>query len=208
MRLAYLRPVEKNVQEMRRVSFVLVAVTLLAVVGTSFYTRGRAQSQAPLPARSRAEETLGMWNSIGNKLIAMAKDFPEEKYDFRLQKDQRTFAQTLLHGVGVDYLLMRTVFGSNIGPDLGKDVINASRDVYQTKADVLNLIQQAVADGANGAGQNDEFSVWLQAGPQFLPTGCSSSRTAASTTAGSWPIIAPATWCRRNRGCDKAPSKS
>jgi len=34
---------------------------------------------------------------IGNKLIAMAQDFPEDKYDFRLQKDQRTFAENLLH---------------------------------------------------------------------------------------------------------------
>lgn len=72
------------------------------------------------PARSRAHETLAMWNSIGNKLIAMAQDFPEDKYDFKLQKDQRTFAQTLLHVAGVDYLLMRTVSGSNIGPDLGR----------------------------------------------------------------------------------------
>ena len=44
-----------------------------------------------------------MWNSIGNKLIAMAQDFPEDKYDFKVQKDQRTFAQTLLHVAGVDY---------------------------------------------------------------------------------------------------------
>jgi len=131
---------------MRRSSLVLVAVTLLAVVGTSFYSQGQAQNQA---ARSRADETLAMWNSIGNKLIAMAQDFPEDKYDFKLQKDQCTFAQTLLHVAGVDYLLMRTVSGSNIGPDLGKDVVNPSRDVYKTKADVMNLIQQAVADGAN-----------------------------------------------------------
>ncbi len=26
------------------------------------------------------------WNDIGNKLIAMAQDFPEDKYDFKLQK--------------------------------------------------------------------------------------------------------------------------
>jgi uncharacterized damage-inducible protein DinB len=90
-----------------------------------------------------------MWNSIGNKLIAMAQAFPEDKYDFKVQKDQRTFAQTLLHVAGVDYLLMRTVSGSNIGPDLCKDVVNPSRDVYKTKADVVNLIQQAFADGAN-----------------------------------------------------------
>ena len=44
---------------------------------------------------------------------------------------------------------MRTVSGSNIGPDLGKDVVNPSRDVYKTKADVVKLIQAAVADGAN-----------------------------------------------------------
>jgi uncharacterized damage-inducible protein DinB len=134
---------------MRRSSLVLVAVTVLAIVGTSFYSQGQAQNQAPRSARSRADETLAMWNSVGNKLIAMAQDFPEDKYDFKLQKDQRTFAQTLLHVAGVDYLLMRTVSGSNIGTDLGKDVVNPSRDVYKTKADVMNLIQQAVADGAN-----------------------------------------------------------
>ena len=134
---------------MNRSSLALVAVTLLAVVGTSLYSQSQPQNQTPSPVRSRADETLAMWNSIGNKLIAMAQDFPEDKYDFKLQKDQRTFAQTLLHVAGVDYLLMRTVSGSNIGPDLGKDLINPSREVYKTKADVVKLLQQAVADGAN-----------------------------------------------------------
>jgi hypothetical protein len=79
-----------------------VAVTLLAVIGTSFYSQGQAQKQAPTPVHSRADETLAMWNSIGNKLIAMAKGFPEDKYDFKLQKDRGTFAQTLLQVAGVD----------------------------------------------------------------------------------------------------------
>ena len=68
----------------------LVAVTLLAIAGTKLYGQGQQQSQAPAPARSRAEETLEWWNQIGNKLIAMAKDFPEDKYDFKVQKDERT----------------------------------------------------------------------------------------------------------------------
>jgi uncharacterized damage-inducible protein DinB len=133
---------------MKQSWMALVAVTLLAVVGPSLYSQGQPQNQAPSPVRSRADETLALWNSIGNKLIAMAQDFPEDKYDFKPQKDQRTFAQTLLHVAGVDYLLMRTVSGSNIGPDLGKDLINPSRDVYKTKADVVKLLQKAVADGA------------------------------------------------------------
>jgi uncharacterized damage-inducible protein DinB len=139
----------KEEYAMKWASLALVTVTLLAVVGTSLYGQDQPQNQAPRPARSRADETLAMWNNIGNKLIAMAQDFPEDRYDFKVQKDQRTFAQTLLHVAGVYYLLIRTVSGSNIGPDLGKDVVNPSRDVYKTKAEVVKLIQQAVADGAD-----------------------------------------------------------
>jgi uncharacterized damage-inducible protein DinB len=133
---------------MRRSGLSLVAVTLLAVTGTSLYGQGQAQNQAPRPARSRADETLEMWNDVGNKLIAMAQDFHEDKYDFKLQKDQRTFAENLLHVAAVDYDLIRSASGSNIGPDFGKNKHNPSRDIYKTKADVVKLMQQAVADGA------------------------------------------------------------
>jgi uncharacterized damage-inducible protein DinB len=98
--------------------------------------------------RSRTDETLECWNHIGNKLIAMAKDFPEDKYDFKLQKDERTFAENLLHIAAVDYDLISKVSGSNIGPDFGENKHNPSRDAYKTKADVVKLIQQAVSDGA------------------------------------------------------------
>src|SRR6266478_178301 len=126
----------------------LVAVTLLAVSGTSLYGQSQTQNQAASSVRSRAEETLEWWNQIGHKLIAMAKDFPEDKYDFKVQKDERTFAQNLLHVAAVDYDLISVVSGSNVWPDFGKDKHNPSRDVYKTKADVVKLIEQAVADGA------------------------------------------------------------
>jgi len=41
---------------MKRSSLALVAVTLLAVVGTSLYSQAQSQNQAPRPARSRADE--------------------------------------------------------------------------------------------------------------------------------------------------------
>ena len=134
---------------MKRPSLALVAVSLLAIDGTSLYSQGQSRNQAPRPAHSRAEETLEMWNYIGNAIIAMAQDFPEDKYDFKVQKDQRTFAQNLLHVAAVDYDLIRSVSGSSLGPDFGKDRHNPSREVYNTKADVVKLMQQAVADGAN-----------------------------------------------------------
>jgi uncharacterized damage-inducible protein DinB len=123
-----------------RCTTALVALTLLVVAGISLY--GQAQ------ARSRAEETLEWWNQIGNKLIAMAKDLPEDKYDFKVQKDERTFAQNLLHVAAIDYFLIGKVAGSKVGPDFGKDFENPSREVYKTKADVVKLLEQAVAAGA------------------------------------------------------------
>jgi uncharacterized damage-inducible protein DinB len=126
----------------------------LALLALALLTSARldAQSQtphaAPSPVRSRAEETLEWWNQIGNKLIAMAKDFPEDKYDFKVQKDERTFAQNLLHVAAIDYLLISKVVGSKAGPDFGKDIENPSRDAYRTKADVVKLLEKAISDGA------------------------------------------------------------
>src|SRR5712692_8590739 len=127
----------------------LLVLILLVVPGTSLSSQGQTPDQAPRPARSRSDEMLDRWNDIGNKLVAMAQDFPEDKYDFKLQQDQRTFAENLLHVAAVDYDLIRSASGSNIGPDFGKNKHNPSRAVYKTKSDVVKLIQQAVADGAN-----------------------------------------------------------
>jgi uncharacterized damage-inducible protein DinB len=127
---------------------VVVAVMFFAFIGTSLYGHSQSENQAPAPAGSRAEEMLDRWNDIGNKLVAMAQDFPEDKYDYKLQKDQRTFAQNLLHQAAFDYVVMRAISGSNLGPDFGKGD-NPSRDVFKTKADVVKFVQQAVTDGAN-----------------------------------------------------------
>jgi pimeloyl-ACP methyl ester carboxylesterase/uncharacterized damage-inducible protein DinB len=106
------------------------------------------QTQAPQVVRSRAEETLEWWNQIGKKLIAMAKDFPEDKYDFKVQKDERTFGENLVHVAAVDYDLISRVAGTRVGPDFGKDKHNPPPDLFKTKADVVKLMEGAVADGA------------------------------------------------------------
>jgi uncharacterized damage-inducible protein DinB len=133
---------------LQRFGIVFVAVTLLAASGTRLYGQSQAQNQAPAQVRSRAEETAEWWNQIGKKLIAMAKDFPEGKYDFKVQKDERSFAENLLHVAAVDYDIVSRVAGSQVGPDFGKDKHNPPRDAYKTKADVVKLLEDAVAEGA------------------------------------------------------------
>src|SRR6201997_2969310 len=129
---------------MKRSFLALIAATLLFAVLDG---QSQSQDQAPRPALSRSEEMLDRWNDIGNKLIAMAQDFPEDKYDFKLQKDERTFALNLLHAAALDFVLIRRISGSNVGPDFGEGD-NPTRDLFKTKADIVKFVQEAVADGA------------------------------------------------------------
>src|SRR5215475_6732959 len=132
---------------MNRSALALVAITLLAAVGMSLHSQSKAQNQSPSPARSRSDEMLERWNDIGNKLVAMAQDFPEDKYDFKVQKDERTFALNLLHAAALDFVLIRRISGSNVGPDFG-DGDNPTREQFKSKADIVKFVEEAVADGA------------------------------------------------------------
>ena len=125
----------------------LLAVTLLAAVGTGLHSRAQTQNQSPSAARSRSDEMVDRWNDIGNKLIVMAQDFPEDKYDFKVQKQERTFALNLLHAAALDFVLIRRISGSNLGPDFGEGD-NPTRDAFKTKADIVKFVQEAVAAGA------------------------------------------------------------
>jgi uncharacterized damage-inducible protein DinB len=124
------------------------ALALFTLVAGCVLAQGQAANQAPRPARSQSAELLAQWNEVHNKLIEMAKDFPEDKYDFKVQKDERTFAENLLHIAGVDYIFLNSVAGTKLGPDFGKDPENPSRSFYKTKADVVALLQQVTAAGA------------------------------------------------------------
>src|SRR3984893_3886273 len=132
----------------KRSSFAVAVLTLLAAAGMSLHSQAQTQNQPPpSSSRSRSDEMLDRWNDIGDKLIAMAQDFPDDKYDFKMQKDERTFAQNLLHAAALDFVLIRRVSGSNLGPDFGPGD-NLTRGVFKTKADVVKFVQEAVADGA------------------------------------------------------------
>lgn len=129
-------------------SSVLVASILVSNGAKRLYSQSQAQDQPPVKVRSRAEETLEWWNQIGKKLIAMAKDFPEDQYDFKVQKDERTFGENLVHVAAVDFDIVSRVAGAHVGPDFGKDKHNPPPGMYKTKADVVKLLEDAVEAGA------------------------------------------------------------
>src|SRR5579863_784650 len=148
---------------MRLSARVLTTGSLLIFAAGSAFAQGQGTKSAPKPAGTASQELLLQWNEIHNKLIAMAKDFPEDKFDFKVQKDQRTFAENLLHIAGVDYIFLNSISSTKLGPDFGKDPENPARTVYATKADVVKLMSQVSADGAaliqqiGDAGLNKEY---------------------------------------------------
>ena len=102
-----------------------------------------AQDAARTAALSPSQAVLEAWNDIGRKLIAMAEDFPEDKYDFKPTPAQRSFAEQLLHAAGANYYFTNLAMGQK--PPAEED---PKRDQYKTKADVVAFVKKSFADGA------------------------------------------------------------
>jgi len=97
---------------------------------------------APKPPSTASQTLLDSWNDIGRKLIAMAEDFPEDKYDFKPNPTQRSFAEQLLHAAGGNYYFINPVKGVKL-PDG-----DPKRADYKTKVAVVEYVKQSFADGA------------------------------------------------------------
>src|SRR5271166_1432549 len=106
---------------------------LSILMATLFLPLANAQTApgvdyAPKPPGSPSRVLLDNWNGIGRKLIAMAEDFPEDKYDFKPAPAQRSFAEQLLHAAGANYFFINPVMG--LAPPKG----DPKRADYKTKA--------------------------------------------------------------------------
>src|SRR6202166_3600884 len=119
---------------------VLIAVALSTIPAHAQDTNKEA---AVNPLDSASQAVLAASNDIGRKLIAMAEDFPEDKYDMKPTPAQRSFAEQLLHAANANYFFTNLALGQK--PPAGDD---PKRDQYKTKADVVAFVKKAFADGA------------------------------------------------------------
>src|SRR3974390_2413692 len=126
-------------QTLFKVSSIVFAGTLLIGMAGAQSTGKEA---APKPPDSPSKVLLDSWNDIGRKLIAMAEDMPEDKYDFKPNPAERSFAEQLLHAAGANYFFINPVKG--IDPPKG----DPKRADYKTKAQVVDFVKKSFADGA------------------------------------------------------------
>ncbi len=106
------------------------AFLLLTLVSTP------ALSQTATTAQSIREQ----FADINRKILDMAKDFPEDKYDFKLKPEMRTFSAVIVHIAGGN------VYAAKAGKGEKATWDELEPKDYKTKAQVVALMEKVAAD--------------------------------------------------------------
>jgi hypothetical protein len=119
-------------------------VFLVIILFLPAYAQDSAKSAASSNlAASPSAALLKQWNEIGRKLIAMAEDFPEDKYDFKAAPSTGTFAERMIHGAAANYFFTNIALGQK--PPSEEDPPRAQ---FKNKAAIVAYVKKSFADGA------------------------------------------------------------
>jgi hypothetical protein len=107
--------------------------SVLALVAVS------ASAQPKTPP-SPAKQMSDFFGDVHGNILDMAKDFPAEKYDFRLKPEMRTFGEVIVHLTsGVVYAAKK-----GRGENANWDELDAKN--YKTKDQIVALLQKSIGD--------------------------------------------------------------
>ncbi len=121
--------------------FLLAApALLLGCVGAARAQEGAPPKTPPTPTQAILEN----WNDVGNRLITMAQDWPEEKYTYKLTPAVRTFQEVILHIAGSNYDLINHLASTKVGDAQNDPPVSQ----YRTKAETVAYLKKSVEDGA------------------------------------------------------------
>ena len=90
--------------------------------------------------RSTSDSVRGHFISVNRRVLEMAKDFPEDKYDFRLKPEMRSFGAVIVHIASGNVYAAKAGRGENVSWD------ELDPKNYKTKAEVVALIEKSIAD--------------------------------------------------------------
>ena len=114
----------------------LVPLLLISVLTIPLLATGQNRP------RTTAESIRGHFASVNKRLLDMAKDFPEDKYDYKLKPEMRTFAEVLVHVASGNVYAAKAGRGEQVNWD------ELDPKNYKTKADVVTFVKKSFADGA------------------------------------------------------------
>jgi len=107
---------------------ILTALVCLAV---------DAQTKPPAtPAKTIAQ----YFKSVNDQVLVMAKDFPEDKYQFRLKPEMRSFGDVIVH------IASGNIYGAKAGRGEKVNWDELDPKNYKTKADIVALLEKSIRD--------------------------------------------------------------
>ena len=115
---------------MRPRNWVFLSAMILIV------SQSGAQSRTP----GTADSVRGHFRSVHQRLLEMARDFPEDKYDFRLKPEMRSFGAVPVH------VASGTIHAAKAGRGEKVNWDELDPKDYPTKTAVVALMEKAVAD--------------------------------------------------------------
>jgi len=125
-----------------------LAILALAFVTASLFimpagAQDPAKKAGAKSAPGPSDGLLKQWNNIGRKLIAMAEDFPSDKYDFKAAPTTRSFAERLIHAAAANYYFTNLAMGQK---PPGEE--EPPRSQFKDKAALIAYVKKSFADGA------------------------------------------------------------
>jgi len=119
---------------------VRIACATFAVAGIALIAQ---QNPPPPPARSITNNL----RSVNRRLLDMAKDFPEEKYNFRPTPEVRSFGEVILHAMAGNTYAVKV---ARKVPDANWEKEEVDPKKYSGKAEIVAAFQKS-AEEANDA---------------------------------------------------------
>jgi DinB superfamily len=121
-------------------SILLLAPLALLVLTGTVRAQGAPPQEKPM---TPSAAVLDNWSDVGKRLVNMAEDWSEYKYDYRMKPEMRTFQQVILHIAGSNYDMLNRITKSKAGDARNDPPVSE----YKTKAETVAFLKKSIADG-------------------------------------------------------------
>jgi uncharacterized damage-inducible protein DinB len=101
-----------------------------------FVASAQGQQQSPTPIQSIGRN----FDSVNQRVLEMAQDFPSDKYDFRPAKEVRSFGEVVVHVISGNVYAAK----AGRGEQVNWDELNPKD--FKGKAEIVAALQKSIAD--------------------------------------------------------------
>src|SRR5262245_6235150 len=113
---------------------------IVATLGSLILLFATLAAQTSRPTPTTPQSVRAHFASVNRKVLTMVKDFPEDKYSFRLKPEMRSFSEVIVHIASGNVYAAKAGRGEKVNWD------ELDPKSYGNKAAVVALMEKSIAD--------------------------------------------------------------